>query len=417
MSLPTITTLPNGFRIASETFADAETVAFALSVGVGARYETPAEHGISHLLEHMAFKGTETHNARALAEAFDLMGGNVNAYTSNETTVYYVKVLKAYAEDALRLLCSLVRHSTIDTAELERERGVILQELAMHNDTPDDRVFDQFQEAAFPHQALGRSILGTEESIVRHGREDILRYIATHYVPGRMVLSAAGAADHALLERIAREYFGDMDDTAFTTSEPGRYQGSVAIVQKELEQVQFVAGYAACAATHADYYGLQVFSTLLGGGMSSRLFQEIREKRGLVYSVSSFASCYADTGLLGIYAATGAEQIPEFIPALAEVLAASGEGINEQELLRAKNQIKSGIVMARESYGSVAEWSGRHLLLHGRVKSAQEILSLIDALSLADMERIAHRYVGASPLTLATLGPLETLDSGLLPQA
>ncbi len=417
MSAPQFTTLSNGFRIASEAFSGAETVAFALSVGVGARYETLAEHGVSHLLEHMAFKGTPEHDARALAEAFDLMGGNVNAYTGSETTVYYCKVLKEYAADALRLLCSIVRHSTIDADELERERGVILQELAMHNDTPDDRVFDQFQEAAFPQQALGRSILGTEESIARHPRTSIQHYIDTHYVPARMVLSAAGAVDHALLVGIDTDYFGDLAAQPLTVCEAARYQGGISLVTKELEQVQLVLGYEGLAATHADYYGLQVFSTLLGGGMSSRLFQEIREKRGLVYSVSSFVSSYQDTGVIGIYAATSEERMDELMPALADVLSRAGEGIGEQELLRAKNQIKSNIVMARESYGSVAEWIGRHLLIHDRVKTSAEILDAVDRLSLDDMQRIAHASIGASALTLATLGTLHTLNSSALPQA
>ena len=185
-----LTTLDNGFRVASAHVADIETVAFALSVGVGARYERPEEHGVSHLLEHMAFKGTPALNARALAESFDLMGGNINAYTGNESTVYYVKVLKEYAEDALRLLCDIVRRSTIDATELERERGVILQEIAMYNDTPDELVMDHFQAECFPEQPIGRTILGTEASIGRHSRDDILQFIATHYVPRRMVLSA-----------------------------------------------------------------------------------------------------------------------------------------------------------------------------------------------------------------------------------
>ncbi|MBA4274712.1 MAG: peptidase M16 [Alphaproteobacteria bacterium] len=413
----TLSTLPNGFRIASEVVAAAETVAFAISVGVGARYETLEEHGISHLLEHMAFKGTPTHNARELAEAFDLMGGNVNAYTGSETTVYYCKVLKEYAADALRLLCSIVRHSTIDEAELERERGVILQELAMHHDTPDDRVFDLMQETAYPAQAMGRSILGTEASIARHPREAILHFIAQHYVPRRMVLSAAGAVDHTMLVAIGEQFFGDIPDAAVSTCEPAQYQGGTHIMYKKLEQVQFTLGYRACASTDPDYYALQVFTTLLGGGMSSRLFQEIREKRGLVYSVSAFASCYQDTGMLGIYAATGPEHMGELMPALADVLTHAGEQLSEQELLRAKNQLKANIVMARESIGSIAEWIGRHLLMHDRVKTAAEILGVIDALTLADMQRIARSTIGASPLTLATLGPIKTLSSAALPQA
>jgi predicted Zn-dependent peptidase len=416
MTTPIITVLDNHLRVASEALPEAQTVAFALSIGCGARDEDASEHGIAHLLEHMAFKGTNRMNARQLADAFDLMGGNINAYTSNETTVYYVKVLKEYADAALQLLCDIVRHSTIDEEELERERGVILQELAMHLDTPDDLVFDQFQECAYGTQALGRSILGTSDSIRRHSRDAIRAYIAKHYAPSRMVLSAAGAVDHAAIVAIAQEAFGDLVDRSAPARSSAAYRGDIRITHKKLEQVQFVAGYEACALTDPDYYALQVFTTLLGGGMSSRLFQEIREKRGLVYSVSSFASCYADTGTLSIYAATGANQIPELMPALAEVLHGAAEHIHDEELLRAKNQMKAGVVMTRESSGAIAEWIGRHLLIHGRVKSAPEILAAIDAVSIPDLQRVAARFLGASPLSLTTLGPLKTLDTSVLPQ-
>lgn len=412
-----VTTLENGFRVASARMADVQTVAFALSIGVGARYELFEEHGVSHLLEHMAFKGTPTHNARELAEAFDLMGGNINAYTGSETTVYYVKVLQEYAEEALKLLCDIVRRSTIDATELERERGVILQELAMYEDTPDELVIDHFQETCFPTQALGRTILGTEASIGRHSRQAILDFIAKHYVPRRMVLSAAGACDHAMVERIAKDAFADLPDTPLSQADAGLYQGGRLLTHKKLEQVQLVVGYKGVARLDPDYYAMQVFATLLGGGMSSRLFQEIREKRGLAYSVSAFVNAYNDCGVLGIYAATGASQMKELMPALADVLSSCDQGITQQELLRAKNQIKSGVVMMSESVGSVAEWIGRHLLLFGRVKPAAEILGLIDAVDLDAMHRIEKRYIGTSPLTVATLGPLKSLDTDALPQA
>lgn len=294
---------------------------------------------------------------------------------------------------------------------------MILQELAMHHDTPDDLVFDMFQESAFSHQALGRSILGTEESISRHPRSAIMQFIAQHYVPRRMVLSAAGAVHHDQLCTIGAEYFGDVADTPSTPCEPAHYAGGTRIIHKKLEQVQLVLGYHAISSTHDDYYALQVFATLLGGGMSSRLFQEIREKRGLVYSVSAFASCYQDTGMLAVYAATGREHMEELMPALADVLTHAGDTISELELLRAKNQLKANIVMARESIGSIAEWIGRHLLIHNRIKSAEEILGLIDALTISDMQRMARSIIGTSPLTLTTLGPIKTLDSSALPRA
>ena len=399
-------TLPNGLRIASEHLPHVHSAAFAVAVNVGARYADAADGGISHLLEHMAFKGTPRLSAQAIAETFDLMGGNVNAYTSHEHTVYYAKVLKEYADDALALLLEIVRDSHFEEAELERERQVILQEIAMHEDSPDDLVFDLFQETAFANQPLGRSILGTPKRVASFSREDLVRYTAQHYVPNRMVIAAAGAIDHAAVCKRAEAMLGDKTLPAQpATMQTARYTGGVHLREKELEQVQFALGFEGCASGHADYYALQLFSTILGGGMSSRLFQEIREKRGLAYSVSSYVAGYQDTGLLGIYAGTNASQLPSLMAGLHEVLGSMQEGVTAQELLRAKNQMKASIVMTRESVGSIAEWMARHLHVYGRYKMAEEILAAIDAVSADDMVRMAQHYLGATRVpTLTVLG-------------
>ena len=402
----------NGLRLASETIPGAHSAAFAIAVNVGARHETIEECGLSHLLEHMAFKGTDRFNARQIAEQFDLMGGNVNAYTSHEQTVYHAKVLKEYGPEALALLCEIVRHSNFDNIELEREREVILQEIAMHQDSPEDVVFDLAQQSCFGEQPLGRSILGTPDHIRRFTRDDLLRYTSEHYQPTRMVITAAGAISAEELKHIAGQYFGDLKRPE-TTAAPAaaQHRHGIKTMEKDLEQVQLVLGFPSVPVTHRDYYTLQVLSTVLGGGMSSRLFQEIREKLGLAYSVSSFLTSYQDTGSFGIYAGTTKEHLGELLNALEYVLRGLYTPIGEDELLRAKNQMKAGIVMAYENPAAIAEWLARHLLVYGRVKSAEEILSEIDAVSSAVLAEATRQTLAGQKPAIAALGPYGSLHT------
>ena len=410
-----LTTLSNGFRIASERDADCHSAAFAIAVNVGARYEEANEGGLSHMLEHMAFKGTSKMNAREIAEAFDLMGGNVNAYTSHEHTVYYAKVLKEYASDALRLLCEILSDFAFDQTELERERQVILQEIAMHQDTPDDLVFDLYQEMAFPNQPLGRSILGKPERVESFSREDLISYTAKHYQPNRMVLAAAGCVDHAETLAIANEFFAARKNTvAAPAMQHATYKGGEKTLEKDLEQVQLVLGFPGVGTTHADYYAIQVFATVLGGGMSSRLFQEIREKRGLAYSVSSYAVGYQDVGVLGIYAGTTTEHLAELTVGLNEVLTSMKHGVGAEELLRAKNQLKAGTVMTRENCSSIAEWIARHLLTYGEYRTCEQLVAEIEAVTEADMIRMAELCLQAATPTVAALGPVGSVNDAQL---
>jgi predicted Zn-dependent peptidase len=412
-----ITTLENGLRVASESMAGVHSVAFSIAVDVGARHEELSEGGLSHLLEHMAFKGTRTMTAKRIAESFDLMGGNVNAYTSHEHTVYYAKVLKEYSGPALKLLCEIVADSIFDSAELEREREVVLQEIAMHQDSPDDVVFDMFQSAIFDNQPLGRSILGPEAQVKQYQRDDLTRYTAKHYTPARMVIAGAGAIKHTQLVEIATHFFGDAArGKGVVLPLPATFHRGVKTQEKDLEQVQLVLGYPGLPSTHEDYYALQVFSTILGGGMSSRLFQEIREERGLAYSVSSFASGYQDVGVVGIYAGTSKEKLPTLLDGLKHVLAMIELGVSAAELLRAKNQLKAGIVMTRESPGAVAEWIARHLHVYGRYKSAEEILTQIEAITADDLVRVAARTFHQVP-AIAALGPQGSVDNIDFPAA
>lgn len=409
-----LTQLDNGLRIASEAQPHLHTAAFAIGVDVGARHESLEENGLSHLLEHMAFKGSSRLNAKEIAEKFDLMGGNVNAYTSHEHTVYYVKVLKEYAQEALTLLCEIVTDFAFDEAELERERQVILQEIAMHQDSPDDFVFDLFQEMAFSGP-LGRSILGTPERVSGFTREDLIAYTRKHYIPQRMVVVATGNVNHTDTTRIATQFFGQRPrGEQVEAPETARYLGGEKTFEKELEQVQLAIGYPSVAIDHADYFPLQMLATILGGGMSSRLFQEIREKRGLAYSVSAFATGYNDIGVFGVYAGTTVEHLAELTGALQEVMKGALADISEAELLRARNQLKAGVVMTRENCGAVSEWIARHLMVYGRYKTAEEIIGMLDAVTIADMQRAGAALFDATP-TVAALGPEgSVLDAGLL---
>lgn len=410
-----LTTLDNGLRIATERDADGHSAAFAIAVDVGARHEEANEGGLSHMLEHMAFKGTAKMNAKEIAEAFDLMGGNVNAYTSHEHTVYYAKVLKEYAADALRLLCEIVAGSTFDANELERERQVVLQEIAMHQDTPDDLVFDLYQEMAFKGQPLALSILGKPERVATFTREDMISYTAKHYQPNRLVLAGAGCVDHKETLAIANEFFGARKNAAAKkVQQIAQYKGGEKTLEKDLEQVQLVLGFPGLASPHPDYYALQVFATILGGGMSSRLFQEIREKRGLAYSVSAFASGYQDVGLLGIYAGTTVEHLAELTGALKEVLASMKDGVSDEELLRAKNQLKAGTVMTRENCGSIAEWIARHLHVYGEYRDVDTLVREIEAVTKDDMIRMAELALSTATPTVAALGPIGSVNNAAL---
>lgn len=406
-----LTSLDNGLRIASERDANCHTAAFAIAVDVGARHEEVRQGGLSHLLEHMAFKGTKQLNAKQIAETFDLMGGNVNAYTSHEHTVYYAKVLREYGEEALRLLCDIVAHSVFDQTELEREREVVLQEIAMHRDAPDDLVFDLYQEMAFGDTPLGRSILGDPDRIAHFTRDDLFEFTAMHYQPERLVVSGAGFVDHDTTVRITNEFFGARKNER---SRPGflkgRYFGGEKTLEKDVEQVQLSLGFNGPSATDRDYYAGQVFATILGGGMSSRLFQEIRETRGLAYSVSAFASGYQDIGLIGMYAGTTVEHLGEVTGALKEVLASCRTDVSDSELLRAKNQLKANLVMTRESSGAIAEWIARHIHVYGRYRDGEELLQVIEGVTKEDVARIAEQCLATPTPVVAALGPVGSVD-------
>ena len=300
-----VTRLPSGLTVVTETMDRVETVSFGAYIATGTRNETEAENGASHFLEHMAFKGTERRTAAEIAEAIENVGGHINAYTAREQTAYYVKLLKEDLALGADIIGDILTHSTFAPDELERERGVILQEIGQANDTPDDIIFDRFQETAFPGQPMGRPVLGTEAGIRGMERGQLTGYMRRHYAAGNVVVAGAGALQHDTVVELARKHFADLPSEMPSRFVPGAYAGGEFREARELDQVHIVLGFPSVAYADPDYYPALLLSTLLGGGMSSRLFQEIREKRGLVYSIYSFAAPFIDGGLFGIYAGTG----------------------------------------------------------------------------------------------------------------
>ena len=404
-----LTTLPNGLRIVTDRIDTVDTVSLGLWVDVGTRHEAPEINGVAHFLEHMAFKGTERRSARAIAEEIEAVGGHLNAYTSRESTAYYAKVLKEDAPLALDILADILLHSTFDPAELERERTVILQEIGQANDTPDDNIFDNIQERAFPDQAMGRPVLGTPEIIGRLSREAVVAYLRDHYSASHIVLSASGNLDHDRIVALAEAFLSALPAELPTATEPARYVGGEHREERDLEQLHLVLGFPGIPLADPDYYAAAVLSTAFGGGMSSRLFQEVRENRGLVYAIHSFAHGYRDGGLFGIYAGTGEEQAAELMPVLCDEAMRLEEGLAPGELARAKAQMKAGLLMSLESTGARCEQMATHMLVHGTPFDPTEMVGRIEAVDEAAIGRVVARWRGATP-TLAALGPLGRLE-------
>jgi len=405
-----LSTLTNGLRVATDRLDTVDTVSLGIWIDVGTRHEPAEINGVAHFLEHMAFKGTERRSALAIAEEIEAVGGHLNAYTSRESTAYYAKVLKEDLPLALDILSDILQYSTFDCEEIERERAVILQEIGQANDTPDDIIFDYFQERAFPDQAMGRPVLGRPEIIRRLGRDAVLAYLRAHYGARRMVLAAAGKLDHDRVVDLAEELLGGTPADRSATTEPARYTGGDRREHRDLEQLHLVMGFPGPALEDPDYYAAAVLSTALGGGMSSRLFQEIREKRGLVYAIHSFVHGYRDGGLFGIYAGTGEAEAAELVPALCEQTVRLEEGLSPVELNRAKTQMKAGLLMSLESTSARCEQLAQHLLIHGTPFDPVDIVRRIEAVDDDAVRRVVDHWRSGPP-TLVALGPMGGLEN------
>ncbi|KNG94822.1 M16 family metallopeptidase [Pseudaestuariivita atlantica] len=402
-----LTTLPNGLRIVTERMPSLQSASIGLWVTAGGRHETAEQNGIAHFLEHMAFKGTARRSALQIAEAIEDVGGYINAYTSREVTAYYARVLEANVPLALDVLADIVQNPAFDPREIEVERGVILQEIGQALDTPDDVVFDWLQEAAYPNQPMGRTILGPAERVGAFHADDFRAFTATHYTPDRIIVSAAGAVDHEALVAAAAERFGAQPQGPSTMVEPSRFVGGEWREIKPLEQAHFTLAFEAPGVMAPEFHTGQIYGNALGGGMSSRLFQELREVRGLCYTIYAQASAYSDTGMLTIYAGTGAEDVGDLARLTVDEMKRAAVTLSEAEVTRAKVQMKAGLLMGLESPSSRAERMARMIQVWGRVPDLSDTIAKIDAVTLADVRGFAERMAASAPAAMALYGPVE----------
>lgn len=407
-----ITRLSNGLTIATEVMPALESAALGVWVKAGARDETEAEHGIAHFLEHMAFKGTSSRSAREIAETIEDVGGELNAATSVETTSYYARVMRDDVPLALDMLADILLDSRFDDEELEREAQVILQEIGAAEDTPDDIVFDHFQASAFEEQMIGRPILGTRDTVRGFSADSLRTYLKRHYTPERIVVSAAGAVSHQdVVDRVTAT-FGQMEAGGagpFTERRRAIYTGGEFRAERDLADAQIVFGFEGRPYYQRDFYASQVLSVILGGGMSSRLFQEIRETRGLCYAISAFHWSFSDTGLFGVHAATGEEELAELAPVIFDELARAADGITDVEVNRARAQIRSSLLMSQESPASRAGQMARQLMFNGATITNAELLDRLAAITPQRLSSLAGTTFLETRPTLAAIGPLGSL--------
>jgi len=389
-----------------------ESVVLGIWIKSGSRNETADQHGIAHLLEHMAFKGTANRSALRIATDIENVGGEINATTNVETTAYFARVLRNNMPLAIDILCDIVTSPKFDEDELEREKQVILQEIGAAHDTPDDIVFDHFTETAFRHQMIGRPILGTPETVQGFSADDLRSFMKTHYSADRMIIAAAGAVEHNVFVREIEQRLGAFQaHSASSLPELANYVGGDFREHRHLMDTQVLLGFEGRAYHMRDFYASQLLSMVLGGGMSSRLFQQVRENRGLCYSIYAFHWGFSDTGLFGIHAATGESGLEELVPVILNELYKTSEHINQRELDRARAQYSAGLIMSKESPASRANHIARQILLYGRLIPDEE---LFERLSLVTPERLAdlagRLFLNAEP-TLAAIGPVGKLMS------
>jgi predicted Zn-dependent peptidase len=411
------TVLPGGLRVVTETMPTVRSVAFGIWVGVGSRDESVEDAGASHFLEHLLFKGTPKRTALEMSSLMDAVGGEMNAFTAKEYTCYYARVLDSDLPLAIDVVSDMVTSSLIESQDVEAERGVILEEIAMHDDDPTDAVHDEFAAALFGNAPLGRPILGTVESISSLGQERIARYYRDRYIAPNLVVAAAGNLDHDEVVRLVETAFeGALGEAGRAPSAP-RIGGpgatpnpGVRSIDRPTEQANLILGTVGITRTDERRFALGVLNAALGGGMSSRLFQEIREKRGLAYSVYSYNSQYADTGTFGVYAGCLPAKVDEVLTICRDEVAKVAEkGITEEELDRGKGQLRGSFVLGLEDTGSRMSRIGKSELVYDSLLSVDDILARIDAVTLDDVHAVGREILGR-PMTLSVIGPFGDRD-------
>jgi predicted Zn-dependent peptidase len=401
-------TLPNGFRIVTEHMPGLESAAIGIWVTAGGRHERPEQNGIAHFLEHMAFKGTETRSALQIAEAIEDVGGYINAYTSREVTAYYARVLRNDVGLALDVVADILRNPVFDPKEIEVERHVILQEIGQAADTPDDIIFDWLQEKAYPDQPIGRTILGETSRVSGFTKDDLATFVSEHYGPDQMILAAAGAVDHDAIVAQAEALFGDMPARPALIADAATFRGGESRKVKNLEQAHLALAFDSPGYRDPNFYAAQVYSVALGGGMSSRLFQEIREKRGLCYTIFAQTGAYSDTGMTTIYAGTSGEEIKDLTNLTIDEMKRAAEDMSPAEVARARAQMKAGLLMGLESPSSRTERLARMIQIWGEVPSLEDTVSRIDSVTTGDVRAFGEQLVRDARVAMALYGPVAT---------
>lgn len=393
------TSLDNGLRILTCERPETETVSLGIWVNTGSAYETKDINGISHFLEHMSFKGTKTRTSLQLSEEIEGVGGQSNAYTSREFTAFYAKMLKDDAELATDILTDTLNNSTFPEEELVKEREVVVQEIKQSIDAPDDIIYDYFQEQAFPDQSLGRTILGPIETVRSFTRETLQNYLDTHYAAENMIACAVGNIKHEDFVRMIKERMGNFREKKNFETPSQIYRGGFYAETRDIEQAHIMLGFNGFKYYDEHYYPNIIFSTIFGGGTTSRLFQEIREKRGLVYTVYSFTTSHTENGLCGIYAGTGPDELKTVVPVITdEIKRICNEMVTEKELQRAKIQLKASILMSLESSSSTAEIIARQMLLFGRIIPTDEMVERINNVTREDVLSVAQKVFSTNPI-------------------
>ncbi len=406
-----ITRLPSGLTIVSDPMPHLMSTALGVWVNCGSRHEQASESGLSHMLEHMAFKGTRRRSARDIATEIESVGGDLNAYTGREQTAFHARVLKDDTGLALDIIADILIDPAFEEGELANERDVIIQEIGQTRDTPDDLVFDLLQEACFPDQPVGRPIFGSEEKVAGFSRDDLGGYMARHYRAGAMVLAGSGAIEHERLVEAGEKLFSRLEKGSEREYEPARFEGGETRSDEELEQAHLAFAFSGVSSNDPDAYTAQVFATALGGGMSSRLFQEAREKRGLCYAIYAFAHSYRDAGMVGVYSGTSAAKAGEIAPLIAAEMQAMSTGATEEEVARARAQLKASLLMGLEQPHARCELMAGHLHIYGRLLSTDEIVRRIDGVDVEAIRRFALKLCEAGNPAMASVGPVKRLES------
>lgn len=406
-----VTRLSSGLTVVTEKMPRVESVALGVWIKSGSRNELDSEHGIAHLLEHMAFKGTARRSARDIAEEIENVGGELNAATSVESTSYYARVLKEDLSLAVDILADILTESLFEEDELEREKNVILQEIGASLDSPDDVLFDNFSSVAFRDQKLGRTILGTAETVQSFQPEQIRAYLGRNYTTDRIFIVATGNVDHDAFTKEVEERFSGLRTTPLETPvmDKAIYTGGEIRVERDLMDAQVILGFEGKAYHARDFYCSQILASILGGGMSSRLFQEVRETRGLCYSVYAFHWAFSDTGVFGVHAATGGENLPELMPVLIEELRKVSQDIQQQEIDRSRAQIRAQLLMSQESAVARAGQLARQMMLYGHPIPNEEMMERLSLITRDRLTDLAGRLFFDTVPTLSAIGPLEQL--------